>query len=58
MLVLIRPRVRLSRYHVLAFQKVCDDRVKTNTNMRIIVLPFVKNREEEITGQQSNRNSY
>lgn len=58
MLVLIRPRVRLSRYQVSAFQKVCDNSVKTNTNMHIIVLPFMKKREEEITGQQGNRNLY
>ena len=54
----IHPRVIFPPYQASASQNVGDDHVKINTKMCIIVLPFVKKREEEITGQQGNRNLY
>ena len=52
----MHPRVSLSCYQASIFLKVSDDRVKINTNVWFAVLPFVKKSEEEVIGQQGNRN--
>ena len=59
LLVLIHPSVILSCYQAWVSQQVGDNcRVKINTNTYVIALPFMKKREEEITGKQGNRNFY
>ena len=59
LLVLIHPSVILSSYQAWVSQQVGDNRrLKINTNMYVIALPFMKKREEEITRKQGNRNFY